>query len=97
MNTTDILNKFTDGEIISYAELIRRLPNHFAFREVLLDIPKHMSLSDKYHVVKGDKDIQLNYIGVLEYEMLDYVDIKFNEFDIEDIYFCSPEPDDCVD
>lgn len=56
-----------------------------------------MSLSDKYHVVKGDKDIQLNYVGVLEYEMLDYVDITFNKFDIEDIYFCCPEPDDCVD
>lgn len=93
----EILNKFTDGEVISYAELIRRLPNHFAFREKLLAIPNHMSLSDKYHVVKLDKCIQLDYVGVLEYEMSDYVDIKFNEFDIEGIYFCCPEPDDCDD
>lgn len=56
-----------------------------------------MSLSDKYHVVKLDKRIQLDYVGVLEYEMSDYVDIKFNEFDIEGIYFCCPEPDDCDD
>lgn len=54
MNTDAILNQFTDGEIISYAELIRRLPNHFAFREVLLDIP-HSILFDNFRVMKLEK------------------------------------------
>lgn len=33
MNTTEILNKFTDGGVLSYTELRRKLYNHIAFRE----------------------------------------------------------------
>ena len=91
MNTTDILNKFTDGEIINYAELIRRLPNHLAFREVLLDIP-HEILFDDFRVMKLENEIRLYE------ENLDiwypWVEIKFNTFDIDSIEIVKPDNSD---
>lgn len=90
-----IINKFTDDEIISYSELIRRLPNDFAFREELLNIPIHMPFTDEYRVAKDikEKEIQLFYTGNIADDS--FTIIQFNECGIDNIRFYSPEPEDC--
>lgn len=93
--SAEILNKFTNGEIISYSELIRRLPNDFAFREELLNIPRHMSLTDRYRISKNieEKEIWLSYTGNIGDNS--FTIIQFNECGIDDIRFYTPEPEDC--
>lgn len=95
--SAEIINKFTDGEVISYSELIRRLPNQFAFREELLNIPRHMSFTDRYRVSKDikEKEIQLFYTGNIADDS--FTIIQFNECGIDNIRFYSPEPDDVFD
>lgn len=97
--SADILNKFTDGEVISYAELLRRLPNHnsLEFSEKLLNIPIHMPFTDKYRVSKDikEKEIQLFYTGNIADDS--FTIIQFNERGIDNIRFYSPEPDDVFD
>lgn len=93
--SAEILNKFTDGEIISYSELIRRLPNDFAFREELLNIPRHMPLTDRYRISKDikEKEIQLLCAGnIADYS---FTIIQFNECGIDNIRFYTPELEVC--
>lgn len=92
MNTISILDKFSDGEIITYAEIIRRLPNHFAFREVLLDIPKRI-ISDDFRVMKLNNEIRL-YIDDAYFIDYPYVEILFDTFDIDKITICEPNNSD---
>ena len=85
MSPKDIVNKFTEGEIISYAEIIRRLPNHFLFREQLLEIP-HRILSDNFKVhIFANKLMFLECPLDLTCLYPKSVVITFNTFDIESI------------